>query len=221
MLALALAGVAVGFAAYVYLLPYQKLVGAISSRNDQLETQKSAAQAAEAARDKLKEELDRRQEEASTQQLATEKHKAALAGLTEALKPALEPLRAQASSDGSRVKITLATKVLFDGTYTATVSSDGAGALRVILGVLAKARPKTVTVRAPLSVAPPPRELQQFRNLGEFTMLRSARVALALTENGLGADHVAVVGQAVPAPTGRRPKPGSPPEIVDLLVDLD
>lgn len=221
MFALALVGAGAGFAAYLYFVPYQRLLAAVSARNAALEEEKTSVQAAEAARDKLKEEVDRRAEEANAKVMAAEKHKGALAGLTEGLKPILDPLRAQVSSDGTRVKITLTTKTLFDGTYTASVSSDGVAALKMLLGVLAKARPKTVAVRAPLSVAPPPRELQQFRNVGEFAMLRAARVALALAENGLGADHVAVVGQAVPPPTGRKPKPGTPPEIVDLLVELD
>jgi len=221
MFALALAAAGGGFAAYGYLVPYQKLLGGLSARNAELQEQKTAVEAAQAARDKLREELDQRQEELNAKATAAEKHKSALGSLTDALKPVLDPLGAQVSSDGAKVKITLTTKSLFEGPFTAAVSADGLAALKLVAGAIGKARPRTLAIRAPLSVAPPPRELSQFHNVGEFSMLRAARVSLALFESGVGADRLSVGGQAVPPPSGRRPKPGSPPEIVDLLVDLD
>jgi hypothetical protein len=221
MFALALAAAGGGFAAYGYLVPYQKLLKGLSARNGELQEEKAAVEAAQVSRDKLREELDRRQEEVNAKTMAAEKHKGALGSLTDALKPVVDPLGAQVSSDGAKVKITLTTKSLFEGPFTAAISPDGLAALKVVAGAVGKARPRMLAIRAPLSLAPPPKELQQFHNVGEFSMLRAARVSLALFESGFGSDRLSVVGQAVPPPTGRKPKPGSPPEIVDLLVELD
>ena len=62
-------------------------------------------------------------------------------------------------------------------------------------------------MKAKLIAAPPPRELGQFKNIGEFEMLRAARVMLVLAANGVAPDHLGIAGE-LPGP--RKTKNGIP-----------
>jgi len=68
--------------------------------------------------------------------------------------------------------------------------------------------------------APPPRELGQFKNIGEFVMLRAARIALSLTADGLPASHVAIAGVDAPAPSAsKKAKPAPLPDHLDVEIE--
>ena len=199
-----LAAAGLGFAGYVYVVPYKKLTKTLHARNVELGEERSATQDLTADRDKLKAELDKHESAQQDKAGAETKRKQSLEMLGASLKTALLAIGATVSVADGKAVIGFATASLFDQPTSTVISQPGEATLRVLATALKQGGFKA-HVKAKLIPTPPPRELAQFRNVGEFTVLRAARVALALANDGVTADHIAIAGES-PSAAGRKAK---------------
>ena len=217
----AVAAAGVGFAGYVFLVPYQRMQSALGTRTAELSDARATVTETTAERDKLKAALAK-YTDADREKAAVEtKRKAAVDALITQLRPGLEGLGATVAVEegtGTLVVSFLADKVI-DGNGI-DVSEGGIAALKVfagsLKGVSAKAR---ILSRA--SSAAPPKELKSlFHSAGEQHAVRAARVLSALVDAGLAPTSLSIVGEAEKAvPRARGKKPVPVPERLDIQVE--
>lgn len=203
-----LAAAGLGFAGYVYLGPYHKLTKALETRTDELGSERTASQELLAERDKLKSEVAARESAARDKADSESKKEQTVEAFASEMKTPLSAFGATITTRNGRAEVTFATASMFEQPTSTVISAQGEAALKILAAALKKGNFRT-RVLAKLIPAPPPRDLAQFKNIGEFAMLRAVRVALGLAAGGLAADHIAAAGQS-PSAGGHKGKPGVP-----------
>jgi flagellar motor protein MotB len=217
---LAVAFCGLGFAGYVYLIPYQKMLHAVALRQAELANQRAAADEAAAQRDKLKARLDTYVDADKEKADAESKKKATLDALAAGLKGGLEELGATVALDDKGLKISFPAAKVIDKNEI-DVSDAGQEVLKLVAGTAKKESAK-IRIFAHTSGAAPPKQLRSlFKTAGEIRAVRAARVMSALEAAGLPPGDIMIVGQADRAPArsrGRRGPP-APPDRLDLEVE--
>ncbi len=211
LLGFAVAFTGLGFAGYVYVIPYQKMHNAVASHQAEIVGAQNAAEAATAERDKLKGDLERYTSADKEKGAAESKRKATADALSLALKTGLEELGASVTADGAKLSVSFPVDKVIDANGM-DVSDAGQAALKILAGA-AKKEDAKVRVVARTSSAAPPKELRSlFHTAGEMRTVRAARVMSALEDAGLPASKVGIVGEAdKPAPHARGKKAGAAP----------
>jgi hypothetical protein len=228
MLWFSVAAAGVGFAGYVFLVPYQKMQSALQVRSAELTTERNNSAEAVTERDKLKGELAKFTDAEKEKAAGEAKRKADVDGLIAALRPSLEPLGAtvavQESKDagkgaGSVLVVSFPADKIID-TNGIDVSEGGVAALKILAENLKKSSAKA-RILARASSAPPPKELKNlFHSSGELHAVRAARLLSALEDAGLAPTAVVIAGEAEkPAPRARGKKPAPVPDRVDVQVE--
>lgn len=215
----AVAAAGVGFAGYVFLVPYQRMQSLLGTRNAELSAERSTSAEAVAERDKLKASLAKYTDAEKEKASGEAKRKADIDGLITQLRPSLEELGATVAVEEGVLVVSFPSEKVID-TNGIDVSEGGATALKIFAGAVKKAGSKAhVVSRA--SAAPPPKELKSlFHSTGELNAVRSARVMSALVDSGLAPATVSIVGdveKAAPKPRGKKAPP--PPERLDIQVE--
>lgn len=195
LLGLMVAAAGLGFAAYVYLGPYQKLTKALRARTAELVEARAASQETVSERDRLKAELGKKEGFERDKSEAEKKKQDSVDAFAGEIKTALAAFGANLTAGGGRAEVSFATSAIFEQPTSTVISAQGDAALKILAGAIKKAGFRT-RVMAKLIPSPPPRELAQFKNVGEFAMLRAVRVALALAAGGVAPDRVAAAGEA-------------------------
>jgi hypothetical protein len=217
--AIAFAGL--GFAGYVYLIPYQKMQHAVALRQAELATQRAAADEAGAERDKLKARVDSYVSADKDKSAAEAKRQASLEALSTGLKGGLEELGGSVGVQGTSLHIGFPAPKVIDSNGI-DVSEAGHTVLKLLAGAVKKENAK-VRILARTSSAPPPKELRKlFKTAGEVRAVRAARVMSALEEAGISPSDVTIVGQAdkpPPRARGHKGPPPAPPDHLDLEVE--
>jgi len=203
---LMVAALGVGFAGFLYVSPYQKVTKALQERTAELSKERGSSDDLSSERDRLKAEVDKRQAAEQDKAAGESKRHEALAALAADLKMPLSAVGATVAADDARVSVSFGVPSLFEQPTSVAISPQGETALRVVVAGLKKTNARA-RVKAKLIAAPPPRELGQFKNIGEFEMLRAARVMLVLAANGVAPDHLGIAGE-LPGP--RKTKNGIP-----------
>lgn len=207
-----------GFAGYVYLIPYQKMVHAVGVRQAELASQRAAADEAAADRDKLKARLDSYVSADKDRSAAESKKKATLDALAGGLKGGLEELGATVAADGTTLKISFPAAKVIDKNEI-DVSDAGSAVLKLVAGAVKKESGR-VRIFARTSSSAPPKELRKlFKTAGEMRTVRAARVMSALEDAGLPPGDITIVGEADKPARGRGRK-GAPTAAADRL-DLE
>lgn len=218
-----LAAVGVGFAGYVYLGPYLKITKVVRAQAAELNDERGSSDQMVAEHEKLKAALAQRSGAEREKASAASKASPPIQDYAAELKTSLAAVGADVAVEDGRLRVGLPTKVLFDQPFSTVVSAQGDAALKVIASALKKTGMRG-RVHAPLIASPPPRELAQFKNIGEFEVLRAARVMLLLAAAGVAPDRVMVAGEAGPAPAAAPPaskkgRPAALPDHVDIELE--
>jgi hypothetical protein len=211
-----LAAAGIGFAGFVYIGPYQKLTKIVRERTTELGQQQGSTEQLADERDRLKAALAARVGSEQDKAAAASKRTDALQSLATDLKGVLGTSAATVSATDGHLRVGFPTGSLFEQATSTGISPPGDEALKALAGSLKKSGMRA-RVRAKLIPTAPPRELAQFKNIGEFEMLRAARVMLALANGGVAADHVAVVGEVAPA--GARKGKAALPDRLDVEIE--
>jgi hypothetical protein len=215
--AMAMAGL--GFAGYVYVVPYRKMQTAANSHQAELAAEHQAAENAKAERDKLKADLGKFIGAEKEKSAAESKRKSSIEAMATQLKPGLEELGATIVADNGVLQVSFPAAKMIDANGI-DVSDGGAAALKILAGAAKKESAK-VRIRARSSAAAPPKELRSlFRTAGEMNAVRAARTLSALENAGLSPTKISIVGQpAGPAPKARGKKAPPPPDRVELELE--
>lgn len=190
-----LAAAGVGFAGYVYLVPYQKLTKTLAIRTAELTEERSGAQDLAGERERLKAQVAERERAERDRVASLTKGQQAVEGFASEMKTPLAAFNATITPSGGRALVVFATGSIFEQPTSTVISAQGEAALKILAGGLKKASFRA-RVKAKLIPTPPPRDLAQFKNVGEFAMLRAVRVALALAAGGVAPDRIAAAGEA-------------------------
>jgi hypothetical protein len=217
----AVAAAGVGFAGYVFLVPYQRMQSELGQRTAERNLAQQATAEATAERDKLKASLAKFTDAEKDKAAADSKRKSTLDGLIAALRPSLEPLGATVAvpagdaSDNAPLVVSFPAAKVID-TNGIDVSDGGVAALKILAENLKKSSAKA-RILARASSAPPPKELKSlFHSAGELHAVRAARVLSALEDAGLPPASLAIAGEPEkPAPRGRGKK--APPPVADRV----
>jgi hypothetical protein len=216
----AVAATGLGFAGYVYAIPYQKMEHAVGTRQAELTSARSAADQAIAERDKLKAQVGKYAGADKDKAETDAKRKTTADALASGLRPGLEELGATVTVDGAVLLVNFLAPKVIDANGI-DVSEAGQAALKILAGAAKKEAAK-VRITARTSSAQPPKELRSlFHTAGEMRAVRAARVMTALEEAGLPAAHIQIVG-APDRPTprvGRGKKAPPPPDHLELEVE--
>lgn len=211
-----LAAAGVGFAAFVYVGPYRTLAKIVRDRTSELSQQQGSTDQLADERDKLKAALAARVGSEQEKAAAASKQTDSLQSVAADLKGALGSAGSSVTAADGHVRVGFATDSLFEQVTSTGISPQGDAALKA-LAVSLKKSGMRARVRAKLIPTAPPRELAQFKNIGEFEMLRAARVMLALANDGVAADHLAVAGDVAPA--GVRKGKAALPDRLDVEIE--
>jgi hypothetical protein len=218
----AVAATGLGFAGYVYVIPYQKMEHAVGTRQIELTGARTAADEAIAERDKLKAALSRYVGADKDKAATDAKRRTTADALATGLRPGLEELGATVTVDGAILHVGFPAAKVIDANGI-DVSEAGQAALKILAGAAKKEEAK-VRIAARTSAAPPPKELRNlFHTAGEMRAVRGARVMTALEDAGLPATHLEIVGEAdkpPPRARGKKAQAQQPPaDHLDLEVE--
>lgn len=221
LLGFAVAFAGLGFAGYVYVIPYQKMHHAVETHEAQMAGVESTAETAAAERDKLKADLEKYTGADKAKAAAESKRKAASDALALALKAGLEELGATVNADGAKLAVSFPVAKVIDANGM-DVSDAGQAAMKILAGA-AKKEDAKVRVVARTSSAPPPKELRGlFHTAGEMRAVRAARVMSALEAAGLPPALVSIVGEGdKPAPHARGKKGAAAQSADHLELQVD
>lgn len=125
--AVAFAGL--GFAGYVYLIPYQKMQHAVGTRQAELASERAAAEEATAERDKLKTTLEKYTSSDKDRAAAEAKQKTTSDALELALKTGLGELGAAVTADGTKLRVSFPVGKVIDANGM-DVSEAGQAAMK-------------------------------------------------------------------------------------------
>jgi hypothetical protein len=216
----AVAFTGLGFAGYVYLIPYQKMEHAVGTRQAELQSERSAAETALAERDKMKAELEKYSAADKDKSAGEAKRKATSDALALAFKTGLEELGATITADGGKLQVVFPVAKVIDANGMA-VSDAGQAALKILAGA-AKKEDAKIRVVARTSSASPPKELKNlFHTAGEMRTVRAARVMSALEDAGMPPAQLAIVGEADKASGRARGKKGAAPAADRLELQVE
>ena len=217
----AVAAAGLGFAGYVYLVPYSKMERAAGSGSSAIAEERKAAAAAVAERDKLKADLAKFKGAEAEKAANETKHKATVVALSASLKPGLEALGATVTAEDAVLSVSFPASKLIDANGI-DVSDTGMAAMK-ILAETAKKENAKVRIRAKSSSAPPPKELRSlFRTSGEMNAVRAARVMSSLQSAGVQPSRVTIVGDAdKSAPRPAKGKKGAAPASDRVELELE
>jgi hypothetical protein len=219
MLWFAVAAAGVGFAGYVFLVPYQKMQSLLGSRTTELAIEHTTVTETTAERDKLKASLAKFTDAERDKSAADGKHKADVDALIAALRPSLEPLGATVAvkDEGAPLVVSFPADKVIDANGI-DVSEGGVAALKILAGALKNAKAR---ILARASSAAPPKELKSlFHSAGELHAVRAARLMSALEDAGLGPAAVSIAGEAEKAASRARGKKAAPvADRVDIQVE--
>jgi len=191
----AVAAAGLGFAGYVYLIPYSKMERAVGSGASAVMEQQRAAAAAVAERDKLKADLAKFASAAAEKSAAEAKHKGVITTLSAQLKPGLEALGGTVAGEDTMLSVSFPAAKMIDANGI-DVSDTGMAAVKIVAEAAKKEGAK-IRIRAKSSSAPPPKELRSlFRTAGEMNAVRAARVMSSLQGAGVQPSRVTIVGDA-------------------------
>jgi hypothetical protein len=209
----------VGFAGYVFLVPYQRMQSLLGTRNAELSAERSTSAEAVTERDKLKASLAKYTDAEKDKASSDAKRKADIDALITQLRPSLEELGATVAVEDGVLNVGFPVDKIIDSNGI-DVSEGGVTALKILAGSIKKAGAKAhVVSRA--SAAPPPKDLKSlFHSAGELHAVRSARVMSALVDAGLAPASVSIVGDSEkPAPRAKGKKAAPPAERLDIQVE--
>jgi hypothetical protein len=213
---LAVAAAGVGFAGYVFFVPYQKMQSALSTRLAEAGAERGAAQETAGERDKLKAEVSKYSAMMADKAATEKRRKEQVEAIAAQLKPGLEELGATIVGDGSALLVSFPAARVIDANGI-DVSESGLAAMKILAGGVKKGAARA-RVRARASAAAPPRELKNlFHTAGEMQAVRAARVMSALEDAGVAPEHVSIVGQADKAPAAPRARGKKAPAAPDRL----
>jgi hypothetical protein len=220
MLWFAVAAAGVGFAGYVFLVPYQKMQSELRTRTAAMQAEHASATETAAERDKLKASLAKFTEAEKDKAAAEAKRKDAVDTLIGALRPSLEPLGATVAVEGANLVVSFPADKIIDSNGI-DVSEGGVAALKILADNLKKSGAKARVV-ARASSAPPPKDLKNlFHSAGELHAVRAARLLSALEDAGLPPTSVSIAGEAekAPPPRARGKKAAPVVDRVDVQVE--
>jgi hypothetical protein len=220
-----LAAAGVGFAGYVYVVPYSKMERAVGSNQSAIADERRAAETAIAERNKLKEDLAKYTSAAADKATTDSRHKTTLDTLATQLKPGLEPLGATVAAEGGpagAVGVTFPAARLIDANGI-DVSDAGLPAIKILAETIKKEATK-IRIHARASNAPPTKELRSLcRNAGEMNAIRAARVMSELQHAGVAPARITIVGDTAEKGQGRAPRGkkggAAPADRVELEIE--
>jgi hypothetical protein len=217
-----LAAAGVGFAGYVYVVPYSKMERAVGSNVSAIADERRAAEVAIAERNKLKEDLAKFTAAAADKSTTESKHKTTIDTLATQLKPGLEPLGATIAAEGTTVGVSFPAARLIDANGI-DVSDAGLPAIKILAETIKKEATK-IRIHARASAAPPTKELRSLcRNAGEMNAIRAARVMSELQHAGVSPGRITIVGDVAEkgqARAARGKKAGAAPaDRVELEIE--
>jgi hypothetical protein len=187
------AAAGVGFAGYVYLVPYQKMERAVGSNQSAVADEHRAAESALAERDRLKADLAKYNASASDKSSAEAKQKTTIDTLATQLRPGLEALGATVVADASALQVSFPAAKMIDANGI-DVSDGGMAAIKIMADA-AKRETAKVRIRARSSAAAPPKELRSlFHTAGEMNAVRAARVMSSLEHAGVAPARLSIFG---------------------------
>lgn len=218
----AIAAVGVGFAGYVFLVPYQKTMSALNARSTELGEERATAKQLVQERDQLKTQVEKLSASASNKAAADSKRKSIADELGTQLKTATEALGATVVAADGRVAMSMPVEKVID-TNGIDVSESGLALLKIFAGAV-KATPSNIRIKARFSATPPAKELRElFKTTGELSAVRAARVMSVLNDAGVRPDRLSISGEAErprPVPRGKKaPVAPPPPERVDIEIE--
>jgi hypothetical protein len=205
------AAAGLGFAGYLYLVPYRQLTGALENRSHELQQEQADGKEAAAERDLLKTSVDKFEADEKGRAAAAAKGRQMIEALAAQLKPPLEELGASVAVAEGRLRISLAPQKAIDKNGI-DVSGEGNAVLKILAGAM-KRSGATARIKAKFGTGPAPKQLRSlFGTVGEVSAVRAARVMSALEGAGLAPDRLTIVGAAEspanepakPMPRGRR-----------------
>jgi hypothetical protein len=220
MLWFSVAAAGLGFAGYVFLVPYQNAQHLLGTRTAELGAERTTVAETTAERDRLKAELTKFTEAEREKAAADAKHKGDVDGLIAALRPSLEPLGAAVAVEGTTLVVSFPADKIIDSNGI-DVSDGGVAALKILADNLKKSSAKARIV-ARASSAPPPKELKSlFHSAGELHAVRAARLLSALEDVGLAPKAVSITGadDVKPPPRSHGKKAAPVPDRVDVQVE--
>jgi hypothetical protein len=190
-----LAAAGVGFAGYVYLVPYSKMERAVGNNQSAIADERRAAEAAVSERNKLKDDLSKYASLAADKSATESKKKTTVDTLSTQLKPPLEAMGGTVGAEGGVLAISFPAAKLIDANGI-DVSDAGVPAIKLLAETTKKEGGK-VRIRARASNAPPTKELKSLcRNAGEMNAIRAARVMSEFQHAGLSPARITIVGDA-------------------------
>lgn len=201
----ALAAAGIGFAGYVYLVPYSKMERAVGNNQSAVADERRTADAVVVERDKLKADVEKYKAAAADKAATEAKAKTTLDALSTTLKPGLEALGATLTTSAESVGISFPAAKLIDANGIDV--SDGGNAAIKIIAETAKKDSAKIRIRARSSAAAPPKELRSlFHTAGEMNAVRAARVMSSLEHAGLAPARITIVGDVEKGGASRAPR---------------
>jgi hypothetical protein len=214
----AVASAGVGFAGYVFLVPYQKMQSVLGTRTAELGAERATVLETTAERDKLKAALAKYTDSEKEKASVDSKRKAEEDNLIAQLRPSLEELGASVVAEEGTLVVSFPSAKVID-TNGIDVSEAGVAALKILAGGVKKAGAKA-RVMARASAAAPPRELKTlFHSAGELHAVRAARVLSVLEDAGLAPASVSIVGESEKSARGRGKKAAPVADRLDIQVE--
>ena len=220
----ALAAAGVGFAGYVYLVPYSKMERAVGGNQSAIADERRAAESAIAERDKLKADLSKYATAAADKSATDSKKKATVDTLAKQLRPGLEAMGGTVTGEGNLVAISFPAAKMIDANGI-DVSDAGLPAIKILAEATKKESAK-VRIHARASSAPPTKELRSLcRNAGEMNAIRAARVMSELQHAGLAPGRISIVGDTAEKGAARAARGkkggGGAPDRVELEIETE
>jgi hypothetical protein len=226
----AVAAAGLGFAGYVYFVPYHQIASALDSRSRELSEERKAGEMLTAERDRLKAGVGGKLEAVEPAKGGgggddDGKRAADLETIATQLKTPLEELGAVVATEANRVTVSLADRAVDKNGID--VSSEGNAVLRILAGTVKKTGSR-IRIKARFGSAPAPKQLRSlFGTVGEVSAVRAARVMSVLQGAGVAPERLSIVGEAEkdkdkPKPTaggkGKRSS-GSGADRLDIEVE--
>ena len=204
-LAVAVAGL--GFAGYLYLMPYRQLNGTLDSRSRELHQEREEGQKLTTERDQLKTAVDKIEATEKERAEKAAKGQKELEAMAAQLKPSLQELGASVRTDDhGHLLVSLAPDKAVDKNGI-DVSSEGTAVLKILAGAI-KRSGGSARIKARFGSGPAPKQLRSlFGTTGEVAAVRAARVMSVLEGAGLSPDRLSIVGEAESPKDAAKPLP--------------
>jgi hypothetical protein len=214
-----LAAAGLGFAGYLYAVPYRRLTQVAAAQAVELLAERADRARAVAEGEKLKTDLGKHLSAAGEKAEAVSRHRQESLDLAAELKTALGAVGAVISlSEQGAIEVTFPVSSIFDMPVGTGVSGQGETALKILGAAVQKTHSK-IAIKARLIPTAPPRAIAQFKNIGEFAMLRAVRAALSVANTGVRPESIAAAG-ASPLEM-RKGKPAMVPDLLEVEIERE